>query len=66
VWRKVTKDLQCVFVGGDDNASDCGAFLILWLLKFGFHIAGNLIYLLLLVALVALVIDLVGGRRRTA
>jgi hypothetical protein len=39
-------------------------FLILWLLGVGFHIAGSLIHLLLLVALVVLIIDLVGGRRR--
>jgi hypothetical protein len=37
--------------------------LILWLLGFSFHIAGGLIHLLLVVALVILVINLVGGRR---
>jgi hypothetical protein len=36
--------------------------LILWLLGFSLHIAGGLIHLLLVVALVILVINLVGGR----
>jgi Family of unknown function (DUF5670) len=38
--------------------------LVLWLLGFSFHIAGGLIHLLLLLALVILVINLVSGRRR--
>jgi hypothetical protein len=37
--------------------------LILWLLGFSLHIAGSLIHLLLVVALVVLVINLIGGRR---
>lgn len=37
--------------------------LVLWLLGVGFHIAGSLIHLLLLVALVVFIIDLLGGRR---
>lgn len=37
--------------------------LVLWLLGFGFHVAGGLIHLLLLVALVVLAFDLVSGRR---
>ena len=37
--------------------------LVLWLLGFGFHIAGGLIHILLVVALVILVINLVSGRR---
>lgn len=37
--------------------------LVLWLLGFSFHIAGGLIHLLLVVALVVLVINLVSGRR---
>ena len=36
--------------------------LMLWLLGFGFHVAGSLIHLLLVVALVVLVINLVTGR----
>jgi len=39
--------------------------LILWLLGFSFHVAGGLIHLLLVVALVLLVINLVSGRRAT-
>ncbi len=38
--------------------------LVLWLLGFSFHIAGGLIHILLVVALVVLVINLVSGRRR--
>jgi hypothetical protein len=37
--------------------------LILWLLGFGLHVAGSLIHLLLVVAVVVLIIDLLGGRR---
>jgi len=37
--------------------------LILWLLGFSLHIAGGLIHLLLVVALVILVINLLTGRR---
>jgi hypothetical protein len=37
--------------------------LLMWVLGFSFHIAGSLIHLLLVVALVILVINLVSGRR---
>jgi hypothetical protein len=37
--------------------------VVLWLLGFSFHIAGGLIHILLVVALVVLVINLVSGRR---
>jgi hypothetical protein len=37
--------------------------LVLWLLGFSFHIAGGLIHLLLVVALIVLVFNLVAGRR---
>jgi hypothetical protein len=37
--------------------------LVLWLLGFSLHVAGSLIHLLLVVALVILVINLVSGRR---
>ena len=37
--------------------------LLLWLLGFGFHVAGGLIHLLLVIALIVLVINLVSGRR---
>ncbi len=37
--------------------------LILWLLGFSFHVAGGLIHLLLVVAVVVLIINLVSGRR---
>ena len=37
--------------------------LVMWLLGFSFHIAGGLIHLLLVVALVVMVFNLVSGRR---
>jgi hypothetical protein len=37
--------------------------VVLWLLGFSLHVAGGLIHLLLVVALVVLVINLMGGRR---
>jgi hypothetical protein len=37
--------------------------LVLWVLGFSLHIAGALIHLLLVVALVVLIINLVSGRR---
>jgi len=37
--------------------------LVMWLLGFSFHIAGGLIHLLLVVALVVLIFNLVSGRR---
>lgn len=37
--------------------------LILWLLGFSFHVAGGLIHLLLVVALIVIVINLITGRR---
>jgi hypothetical protein len=37
--------------------------LILWLLGFSLHVAGGLIHLLLVVAVVILVVNLISGRR---
>ena len=37
--------------------------LILWLLGFSMHVAGGLIHLLLVVALVVIVLQLLSGRR---
>jgi hypothetical protein len=37
--------------------------LILWLLGWGFHIAGGLIHILLVVALIVAIINLATGRR---
>ena len=37
--------------------------LVLWLLGFSFHIAGGLIHILLVIALIILVINLITGRR---
>jgi hypothetical protein len=37
--------------------------LILWLLGFSMHIAGGLVHILLVVALVVIVINLLRGRR---
>lgn len=38
--------------------------LVLWLLGFSFHVAGGLIHILLVIALVVLVLNLLSGRRR--
>lgn len=40
--------------------------LILWLLGFSLHIAGSLIHLLLVVAVVVLIFNLITGRRGAA
>ncbi len=37
--------------------------LVLWLLGFSFHIAGSLIHILLVIAVIVLVINLISGRR---
>ncbi len=37
--------------------------LVLWLLGFSFHIAGSLIHILLVVALIVLIVNLLSGRR---
>lgn len=37
--------------------------IILWLLGWGFHVAGSLIHLLLVIALIVLLINLISGRR---
>jgi hypothetical protein len=37
--------------------------LILWLLGFGFHVAGSLIHILLVIAIVVVIINLVTGRK---
>lgn len=37
--------------------------IILWLLGWGFHVAGSLIHVLLVIALIVVVINLVTGRR---
>lgn len=39
--------------------------LILWLLGFSMHIAGGLVHILLVIALVVIVINLLTGRRVT-
>jgi hypothetical protein len=37
--------------------------LIMWLLGFSFHVAGGLVHILLIVAVVVLIFNLLGGRR---
>jgi hypothetical protein len=37
--------------------------LILWLLGWGFHVAGSLIHILLVIAVIVLIVNLVTGRR---
>lgn len=38
--------------------------LVLWVLGFGFHIAGGLIHILLVIALIVGLVQLFSGRRR--
>jgi len=51
--RKVLPMLWTIFV----------ILLVLWILGFSFHIAGGLIHILLVIALIVLVVNLVTGRR---
>lgn len=37
--------------------------LLLWILGFSFHVAGSLIHILLVIAVVVLIINLITGRR---
>lgn len=37
--------------------------VILWLLGFGFHVAGGLIHILLVIAVIVIVVQLITGRR---
>jgi hypothetical protein len=37
--------------------------LILWLLGWGFHVAGSLIHILLVIAVIVLIFNLLTGRR---
>jgi hypothetical protein len=53
ISREVLRMLWTIFV----------ILLVLWLLGFSLHIAGSLIHILLVIALVVLVINLVSGRR---
>jgi hypothetical protein len=53
VAREVTLMLWTIFA----------ILLILWLLGWGFNVAGNLIHMLLVIALVVAVINLITGRR---
>lgn len=38
-------------------------FLIMWLLGFSFNVGGNLIHILLVVALVVFILNMLSGRR---
>ena len=40
-----------------------GILLILWILGFSLHVAGGLIHLLLVIALVVAIFQLISGRR---
>ena len=40
--------------------------LVMWLLGFSFHVAGSLIHILLVVALIMLVVNLISGRSTAA
>ena len=40
-----------------------GVLVVLWLLGFGFHIAGGLVHILLVLAVIAIIWHFVAGRR---
>ncbi len=40
-----------------------GLLLLLWILGFSFHVAGGLIHILLVIALIVVVVRLISGRR---
>ena len=37
--------------------------VILWLLGFSFHVAGGLVHLLLVIAVIVIIVQLISGRR---
>ena len=37
--------------------------VVLWLLGFGFHVAGGLIHILLVIAVIVIIVQLITGRR---
>ena len=37
--------------------------LILWLLGWGFHVAGSLIHIVLVIAIIVLIFNLISGRK---
>jgi hypothetical protein len=39
--------------------------IILWLLGWAFHVAGSMIHLLLVIAIIVALLSLVGGRKTT-
>ena len=43
-----------------------GILVLLWLLGFFMHVAGSMIHLLLVIALIVIVVDLLNGRRSVA
>jgi hypothetical protein len=62
--RRISRLRRQPFEGGRDMLwAIFVIILILWLLGFSLHIAGGLIHILLVVALIILVINLVSGRR---
>jgi hypothetical protein len=40
-----------------------GILLVLWLLGFSLHVAGGLIHILLVIAVIVFVVQLISGRR---
>lgn len=41
----------------------CLILVVMWLLGFGFHVGGGLIHILLVLAVIVLLWNLIGGRR---
>jgi len=40
-----------------------GILLLLWILGFAFHVGGGLIHIILVLAVVAVIVQLISGRR---
>ena len=60
---------QCPFLVGKAALMLWTIFVILlvmWLLGFSLHVAGSLVHILLVVALIVLVVNLLSGRRPVA
>ncbi len=56
-------DGHLAFPGGEMLWTIFAILLILWLLGWGFHVAGGLIHILLVIALIVAIINLATGRR---
>ena len=58
-WQLVKKDIEGIYMLWTIVA----VLLILWLLGFSLHLAGGLVHILLVVAVVVVLFNLLSGRR---